>query len=1018
MVAEVDLRILVDLAMGRVRKDLADMEREFARSMERIRGSGGKLELVSQSDLQNADALLRKANQFLSIQERLSRLMAKTGPFGVPRVVDDAAVMRDITSAVRGMPQPRLAGGMGVFGPQMGQAEGLALVTQMAQKAGLAAPQIERVHQATDKAARSMQSLATQGKFAVRVLEAFVLYRGFVFLEQSIIGSVRAMMDLDRGVSRVLTQLPNFGEGMRGAVSREILDVAKETGIAFTDVADALCQVTSAGIDGKAAFDALELSAKASVAGGTSIANAFNSALAQMSAFHMGVDDLNEIFDKQFNLVKRGIFSYEQLTTVVGITAESFYQAGQSLDTANAALAAVSETFTGPQLARGATALRNLVLAVAEKPDAFRRLGVETRDTTGNIRSLIPILEELKGSLDAMPTGERAEVLKDILPDIRQRAGALALLANMDALKRNYVEQRLALGDLDRAYDVVHGDIRAQTDVLKTNIQSGFKPLAFAIGLTVEGVNKLDKMMPGFTSNLIGTTAAVTGLAIAWQYLNQSVMMGTGAGAQQVRRLDALKGFLKSPAFRYGAAGVIGAGVGSGVQSRFDSSPGSFFGAVGGGAATGAAFGAIGGGAPGAGIGAAIGGLTSALSFGISAWRDSMEDTSKQGGVTFAEAFAESLKANKGELATSLAEAFDASRAVQQQNAINTYLATIGGPTAAQTMQFEAERQRLMGMGPGDSANVPDVIGGTSSTRYKPPEFFANIPAAVDPRVAAAEQQRAGFEAARLAAIAAREEFNSPENLANIEFYVREQNRAGVATDLTQFTDDARRQFVENAMVNAFPAGSPQAAGQFAVQMADAVDNLDAWNAALEALVAGDLPAFYDALNSMSEAALELTRVWELSANTFEDSLMHAADVIRNGVAESAGYTADELEMLAEEFADLNRVVKKVGLIKELEGIGQFLFDDPNFQLNELRKQLLNDARLGGQQIRDLLNDPQGLLKLVDTLIEFGDVNVDQSNNNNIVIRISGGTNLDTLKAAEIGDAILRELTNAQRANR
>lgn len=1027
MVAEVDLRILVDLAIGQARRDLATLEKDFAGALSRIHASKGNIDLISNEDLNRANEFLRKIIQVNSIEDRMektrnrevtarsriSTLVQQSGEreeqrqkrmladaekaarlggakFGFQTQVGNAAIMSDITSAVRGMPTPALTGGLGVFGSSPRLADSNAIIAGMAARAGVAANAVQRITQEGDKAAGAMQRLGTQGKFSIRVLEAFVLYRGFVFLEQSIMGSVRAMMDLDRGVSRVMTQLPNFGQGMRGAITREILDTAKETGLAFDEVADALYQIASAGISGKAAFDALELSAKAAVAGGTNISNAFNSALAQMSAFRLGVEDLDDIYDKQFNLIKRGIFSYEQLTTVVGITADSFYQAGQSLETANAALAAVSETFTGPQLARGATSLRNLVLAVADKPDEFRKLGVETRNANGEIRDLISILEDLDSSLGSLSTGDRAEALKDILPDIRQRQGAVALLGSMDSLKRNYIEQRLALGDLDRAYKVVHGDIRSQTDILKTNIQSGFKPLAGLVGLTFEGINKMDKLMPGFTSNLIGTTAAVTGLAIAWQYLNQTVSMSGANGiTQQVSRLTALQGFLKSSAFRYGGAAVIGAGIG-GAAGSHGASAGSAIGGILGGAASGAAFG-IGGGAPGIAIGAAIGGITSALSYGISAWRDSMAKASQEGGRTFADAFAEALKDNKGELASSLAEAFDASRAVQQRSAVNEFLGQMGANNIGPLTW---------------SPNVPDVAGGTSATRVRP----LGAQDRIDPRVV--------FEASRAAALSAREEFNKPENLAAIEFYVRQQQRAGVAIDQGQFTDAARRQYVENAVTQSFPREAPEAARQFAIQMLDAVDNTEAWNAAFEALVQGDLPAFYDALNNMTDAAVEVARVWELSSNTFEDSLMHAADVIRNGVADSAGYTADELEMLGEEFADLNRVVKKIGLVKELEGIGQFLFDDPNFQLNDLRERLLTDARLGGQGIKDLLNDPEGLLKLVDTLIEFGDVNVDQSTNNNIVVRISGGTDLDTLKAAEVADSIIRELDKAKQAGR
>lgn len=1062
MVAEVDLRILVDLAIGQARRDLATLEKDFTNALGRIHASKGNIDLISNEDLNRANEFLRKIIQVNSIEDRMektrnrevtarsriSQLAQQSGEreeqrqkrmladaekaarlggakFGFQTQVGNAAIMSDITSAVRGMPTPALTGGLGVFGAAPRLADSSAIIAGMASRAGIAASAIQRVAQEGDKAAGSMQRLGTQGKFSIRVLEAFVLYRGFVFLEQSIMGSVRAMMDLDRSVSRVLTQLPNFGQGMRGVVGREILATAKETGLAFADVADALYQVTSAGISGQAAFDAMNLSAKAAVAGGTTVANAFNSALSQMSAFRLETEDLSGIYDKQFNLIKRGIFSYEQLTTVVGITGDAFYQAGQSLETANAALAAVSETFTGPQLTRGATALRNLVLAVAEKPDEFRKLGVETRDASGEIRDLIPILESLDKALGSMTTGAKAEALKEILPDIRQRQGAVALLGSMDSLRRNYVEQKLALGDLDRAYKVVHGDIRAQTDILKTNIQSGFKPLAGLVGMTFEGINKLDQLMPGFTSNLIGTTAAVTGLAIAWQYLNQTVSIGSGAAAQQMSRMAAMKKFMGSTAFRYGGAAVIGAGIG-GAAGSGGGGPGSAIAGILGGAASGAAFG-IGGGAAGIGIGAAVGAGTALLSYAISAWRSSAEET----GVTFAESFTSELKSRSGDVGGALAAAFaaatdtnvksslDSFREAAAQGTVYTSFTPKGTGSVSDTFR-EEDVQRILEQikrtGSVTMVNNTPAGRGRESTitseeqlrvitgNRRPGDFSFMLSEPIG------EAVRRGFDKAT----GAKGEITSNEQLVRLQ-----AAKAGVEPD--QLRSSLIKESVQDALEEALPGNTT---AQLIVQnlFGDQGDvaRLDEF---LRILETDGVDAAIDFAVGMREGADVLEQVqsvWELSANSFEDALSHAADVIRNGLVESAGYTADELEMLGEEFADLNRVVKKVGLIKELEGIGQFLFDDPNFQLQSLRESLLNEARMGGNTIKSLLTEDggKGLLGLIDTLIETGDVNVDQSTNNNIVIRISGGTDLDTLKAAEAADAILRELNNAQRGTR
>ena len=151
--------------------------------------------------------------------------------------------------------------------------------------------------------------------------------------------------------------------------------------------------------------------------------------------------------------MRRVSCNYHQRSTVVGITSEAFEQAGQSIETQNAALAGISEVFTGPQLQRGATALRSVVQTISNTPEKLNAIGVSVLDVKGNFRDLVPILEDVKTKFAGMTEGQRAAALHALAPDKKQQACREPLLKVLPVVKRNYIEQKPALGDVDKAFN-------------------------------------------------------------------------------------------------------------------------------------------------------------------------------------------------------------------------------------------------------------------------------------------------------------------------------------------------------------------------------------------------------------------------------------------------------------------------------------------------------------------------------------------------------------------------------------
>lgn len=893
------------------------------------------------------------------------------------------------------------------------------------------------------KAEAAIAGIGTQSKFAVRVLEAFVLYRGFVFLEQGAINTTRALVDLNHQLTLVQTQLPDMGAGQRGFLSRGALDVARETGRSFSEVGRTLYQISSAGFTASQSIDILRLSAKAAVVGGLSdMSVAFDSALASMTAFGISSDQLESVLDKQFAAVRRGIFTYEQFGTQVGVLSEAFAQAGQSIDVTYAAMATVSQVFTGPQFTRGATGLRNLAEALTQHRDDFESFGVAVVDTDGNIRNLLNVLEDFSRVLDGLPTGERARIISTILPDVREQAGISALLANMDDLRRNYVEQRLAIGELDERYRMFNKDALTQGQILRNNVQSGFTPLAHTVGTIIVGFNGIEDLLPGFTSGIVGLTGAITALSLAMAYLNKEVAEGVTRGQAFMATMGAPMG--KGPVFGritpvMAGASILSAAVGSGFANRFATGQDNFsWGGLGGSVLAGGAAGTLGF-AAGPQVGAVttvIGAVSAGLTYALQSWRDEMPESAK----TFAEIFAQEFEDRSGDVAASFVAA------VSKAQVGSTLPGILGQVLPEGTLHRVSRKGRgafgtdigasgfatysnaqLDQLGMALDAGTPihvRVVGSSEPARMGQaglaqgqtytltPELLADI-RRLDPYT----RGNLRFDVGEAFSVGG---FIQEGILKAVEAAARATSALGPYQDSPYYqagVEAARTAAIDEAIAN---AGLDAGFAEFARVLSEAGLSGQEAAEALQALATGDYETFLR-LTEVAEGVIPATEelvdrlqeaVDSLGATGLADQVRFAADNFTE-LADTFGFTQEALDQFATDLEAYNKVVFKVGIVQEFQRLGEIVGKDAE-ALRPVLQALIDSIQLGGSSFAEFFQDPAKLAELLANM-EFGDVQVDQSDRRSYVIRISGDANLDPARAAEFADAFLAEINNRTR---
>ncbi|MCA1806922.1 MAG: phage tail tape measure protein, partial [Actinobacteria bacterium] len=154
--------------------------------------------------------------------------------------------------------------------------------------------------------------------------------------------------------------------------------------------------------------------AKEAVAGNTDIESAARSTIAILNGMNLEFKDLTRVQDFQFQTVRRGVITYEQLSQNIGKLIPSLARAGQEIETGGAMLAFLTRQGLSAEMATTAAARSLEILA---HPRVIRRmedLGLAIRDSRGEFLPLIDILRGMNDEIGHLTAPGRAQAMWDI----------------------------------------------------------------------------------------------------------------------------------------------------------------------------------------------------------------------------------------------------------------------------------------------------------------------------------------------------------------------------------------------------------------------------------------------------------------------------------------------------------------------------------------------------------------------------------------------------------------------------
>lgn len=327
----------------------------------------------------------------------------------------------------------------------------------------------------------SAQTLAAQAKMAgygsaleaagqkMMALTAGVAYIGYK--------GVKSSMEFDSAMSQVAATMGMSAEEVNeGSESFEKLTgIAREMGattkFTATEAAEGLNYLALAGYDANASVAALPTVLNLAAAGNMDLATASDLVTDALSALGYSSEELandqsilTSYADEMAKTASSSNTSVRQLGEATLISAGTARTYGISLEEINTALGVLANN--GLKSAEGGTALRNAILNLYNASSAAQpmldKLGVSTKDSQGNLRSLEDVLTDLNKSLDGMTQADKAHAIATIF-DKRVIAPAVALLNSTgtevmslgDALKAAGIDVKkygTSIGELQKSY--------------------------------------------------------------------------------------------------------------------------------------------------------------------------------------------------------------------------------------------------------------------------------------------------------------------------------------------------------------------------------------------------------------------------------------------------------------------------------------------------------------------------------------------------------------------------------------
>jgi TP901 family phage tail tape measure protein len=335
-----------------------------------------------------------------------------------------------------------------------------------------------------------------------------------------------------------------YGESIKG--------IAKDVGVGPTKLADSLYFISSAGVTGQKALDAVKLSAMGAKMGLGEASDVARLLASTVNAFPSSGLTMQKSFDLLTQAVKYGAAEASEYARTMGNVLSVAEATGQSLEEVYGAVSTF--TLTGQTAGQAVTSLRQLLLNISAPSkvaaDAFKMLAASGYDIKKTLaeQGLNAALQQLHQAL-----GNNAEAYRILFPSVEAMNMALALGGPQAEKYAAAVRgMKSAAGEGQKAFEEYGKSTSAQWAKMKVDLELAFEEVGSA------ALPMFRSLLPTLTSLSTTVIHLVGAFAKLPQPMQEILLVTIGTVGPMSKLLGSISGLAPAAKLAYTSLAVMG----------------------------------------------------------------------------------------------------------------------------------------------------------------------------------------------------------------------------------------------------------------------------------------------------------------------------------------------------------------------------------------------------------------------------------------------------------------------------
>jgi len=345
---------------------------------------------------------------------------------------------------------------------------------------------------------------------------------------------VDASIEYNRQVKLTLTQTDGFKTSVE-ELAKIGTDVARRIAVPFEQIQTTMYDIfSSTNANVAQAKKLIEAFSKTAVAGQVDLQAASRGTMAILNAFHIPIEKVNDVLDIEFQLVRKGVGTYEEFAKVIGRVAPSANRAGQSLTTMSAMLVFLTRNGLSTAMAAASAARALDAFSNPKAVNQLEQMGIKMKDARGEFLPLVDILRQLESRLGKLAAPERAKIIANIFKgaggtiQARRFIDQVLKPGQFEAFIGFLTDMQHSTGQFEAAYQKMANTTAAKTQLLSNRwnvlkVLAGdalipiFTKVVDAMSKVFEWFNKLSpsqQKMVVTTLSLVTAFSAILGVIL------------------------------------------------------------------------------------------------------------------------------------------------------------------------------------------------------------------------------------------------------------------------------------------------------------------------------------------------------------------------------------------------------------------------------------------------------------------------------------------------------------------------